>query len=182
MSPADKISLYFPSIKIFRIFCQKEEDLLPLFHIIVARSVCLVYAFCCLDNIVPRLKVTSSIPSHHSVFKLYGVVIPVNKFNLSSDGSVAIRRSCLHDLEHTRTICVRDIFFGIFPIWGRRIKFSISRSPVVVSYSYNITTTEFRSSHLSVSTDFDVRSTTSSSVLLSTLRCFHDISYIKIHQ
>ena len=30
MSPADKISLYFPSIKIF--FCQKEEDLLPLFH------------------------------------------------------------------------------------------------------------------------------------------------------
>ena len=32
MSPADKISLYFPSIKVLRVFCQKEEDLLPLFH------------------------------------------------------------------------------------------------------------------------------------------------------
>ena len=32
VSSADKISLYFPSIKIFRVFCQKEEDLLPLFH------------------------------------------------------------------------------------------------------------------------------------------------------
>ena len=32
MSPADNISLYFPSIKIFRLFCQKEEDLLPLFR------------------------------------------------------------------------------------------------------------------------------------------------------
>ena len=31
--PADKISLYFPSIKIFRFFFgQKEEDPLPLFH------------------------------------------------------------------------------------------------------------------------------------------------------
>ena len=29
---ADKISLYFPSIKIFRVFCQKEEDLVPLIH------------------------------------------------------------------------------------------------------------------------------------------------------
>ena len=32
MLPADKMSLYFPSIKIFRIFCQKEKDLLPVFH------------------------------------------------------------------------------------------------------------------------------------------------------
>ena len=32
MSPADKIALYFPSIKIFRVFCQKEDDLLPYFH------------------------------------------------------------------------------------------------------------------------------------------------------
>ena len=32
VSPADKISPYFPSIKIFRVFCQKEEDLLPLLH------------------------------------------------------------------------------------------------------------------------------------------------------
>ena len=32
MSPADQISLYFESIKIFHVFCQKEEDLLPLFH------------------------------------------------------------------------------------------------------------------------------------------------------
>ena len=32
MSPADKISLNFSSIKIFRIFCQKEEDLALLFH------------------------------------------------------------------------------------------------------------------------------------------------------
>ena len=32
VSTADKISQYFPSIIIFRRFCQKEEDLLPLFH------------------------------------------------------------------------------------------------------------------------------------------------------
>ena len=32
MSPADQISLYLSSIKMFRFFCQKEEDLLPLFH------------------------------------------------------------------------------------------------------------------------------------------------------
>ena len=31
MSPADQVSLFF-SIKIFRFLCQKEEDLLPLFH------------------------------------------------------------------------------------------------------------------------------------------------------
>ena len=31
VSPADKIPLYFPSIKIL-LNCQKEEDLLPLFH------------------------------------------------------------------------------------------------------------------------------------------------------
>ena len=32
MLPADHISLYFPTIRIFRVFCQKEEDFLPLFH------------------------------------------------------------------------------------------------------------------------------------------------------
>ena len=32
MSPADKILLYFPSVKIFRSFLPKEEYLLPLFH------------------------------------------------------------------------------------------------------------------------------------------------------
>ena len=32
VSLADKISLYFPSIKIFPFFGQKEDDLLPLFH------------------------------------------------------------------------------------------------------------------------------------------------------
>ena len=32
MSPADQISLYFSSMKIFRFFCQKEEDLPLLFH------------------------------------------------------------------------------------------------------------------------------------------------------
>ena len=32
MSPANQISLYFPSIKVLHVFCQKEEDLLPLFH------------------------------------------------------------------------------------------------------------------------------------------------------
>ena len=31
VSPADKISIYFPSIKIFPVFCQKEEDLPLLF-------------------------------------------------------------------------------------------------------------------------------------------------------
>ena len=37
MSPADKISLHFPSIKIFRVFCQKEEDRPLLFHKTVER-------------------------------------------------------------------------------------------------------------------------------------------------
>ena len=32
MSPADKISLYFPNKKILRICCQMEEDLMPFFH------------------------------------------------------------------------------------------------------------------------------------------------------
>ena len=32
VTPADKISLNFPSIKIFHVFCQKEEDLPLLFH------------------------------------------------------------------------------------------------------------------------------------------------------
>ena len=32
VSPADKILLYFLSKKIFRVFCQKEEDLPLLFH------------------------------------------------------------------------------------------------------------------------------------------------------
>ena len=31
MAPADKISLYFPGMKIFCVFCEKEEDVLPLF-------------------------------------------------------------------------------------------------------------------------------------------------------
>ena len=32
VSPADKISLDFPNIKIARVFWLKEKDLLPLFH------------------------------------------------------------------------------------------------------------------------------------------------------
>ena len=51
MSPADKISLYFPSIKIFRIFCQKEEDLLSLFHITLES---LSVASCFVDSNVRR--------------------------------------------------------------------------------------------------------------------------------
>ena len=35
MSPADQVSLYFFSIKIFGFICQKEEDLPLLFHIML---------------------------------------------------------------------------------------------------------------------------------------------------
>ena len=60
-------------------------------------------------------------------------------------------------------VCLH-FFFGLFPIWGLHIKFSISRYPVMCFFylysflldvfSYKITPPQFRSSHLSVSTHF----------------------------
>ena len=60
----------------------------------------------------------------------------------------------------------RPIFFGGFPIWGRRVKFSISTFSVLCFYlylfllhvfSYNITPPQVWSSYLSVSSHFHLR-------------------------
>ena len=70
------------------------------------------------------------------------------------------------------------VFFGLFPYFGSSHEFSFSMfSGVVLLLSVplslscvfsNITPPQFRSSYLSVSTDFHVLITTSSSVFLST--------------
>ena len=68
VSPADKILLYFQSIKIFRVFCQNEEDLLPLFHKML-EGLWLGYrsCLCCDQNMI---KSTMRVPSKNAAIIL----------------------------------------------------------------------------------------------------------------
>ena len=58
MSLADQTSLYFPSIKIFRGFCQKEEELLLLFHKMLEGLLLLQSHHMCLATILKYSPVT----------------------------------------------------------------------------------------------------------------------------